>query len=301
MAFREVSVVQVKEALRRWLKGDGERPIARGVGIDRKTARRYIAAAVELGVDRCGSEEQLSDKLIAQVLERVRPHRVDGHGEAWRTLLGEEDRITAWVTDGLTVVKIGVLLERAVAWWSRTGPWLASPQNVAGPGDARSPCASTTHPLGKGNGVAPLGDGHVVAHGGLADLGPVLVDQALPHPLGGVALFLGSVAIIGQPLVDDRFPRVQRRSRADRLLTWRRDGRGQRLAHRAAVRPEVLRQCADRQLFALMGLSDLLVELHLRPFRHGSKDPRRLLSAGGPRSGRPALGGAKSDRHSGAN
>ena len=28
MAFREVSVVQVREALRRWLKGDGERPIA---------------------------------------------------------------------------------------------------------------------------------------------------------------------------------------------------------------------------------------------------------------------------------
>jgi hypothetical protein len=44
MAFREVSVVQVREALRRWLSGDGERPIARGVGIDRKTARRYIAA-----------------------------------------------------------------------------------------------------------------------------------------------------------------------------------------------------------------------------------------------------------------
>ncbi len=49
MAFREVSVVQVKEALRRWLRGEGERPIAHGVGIDRKTVRRYIAAAMELG------------------------------------------------------------------------------------------------------------------------------------------------------------------------------------------------------------------------------------------------------------
>lgn len=36
MAFREVSVVQVKEAPRRWLRGEGERPIAHGVGIDRK-------------------------------------------------------------------------------------------------------------------------------------------------------------------------------------------------------------------------------------------------------------------------
>ena len=112
MAFREVSVVQVKEALRRWLKGEGERPIAQGVGVDRKTARRYIAAAIELGVDRSGSEEQLSDELIGQVLERVRPHRIDGHGEAWRALLAEQAQITAWVKQDLTVVKIGILLAR---------------------------------------------------------------------------------------------------------------------------------------------------------------------------------------------
>ena len=112
MAFREVSVVQVREALRRWLKGDGERPIAAGVGVDRKTVRRYITAAVELGVDRAGGEEQLNDELIGQVVERVRPHRSDGHGEAWRTLLGEEQRIKEWVKQDLTVVKIGILLAR---------------------------------------------------------------------------------------------------------------------------------------------------------------------------------------------
>jgi transposase len=105
-------VVQVKEVLRRWLRGDGERPIAESVGVDRKTARRYIAAAVELGVDRCGGEEQLTDELIGEVLERVRPHRPDGHGEAWRTLLAEEARIQEWLKQDLTVVKIGVLLAR---------------------------------------------------------------------------------------------------------------------------------------------------------------------------------------------
>ena len=112
MAFREVSVVQIKEALRRWLKGEGERPIAHGTGIDRKTARRYITAAVELGLDRSGGEEQLTDELIGQMVERVRPHRPDGHGEAWRVLLAQEDQITKWVDDGLTVVKIGILLRR---------------------------------------------------------------------------------------------------------------------------------------------------------------------------------------------
>lgn len=112
MAFREVSVVQIKEALRRWLSGDGERTIAQGVGVDRKTARRYITAAVELGVDRCGGEKQLTDELIGQMVERVRPHRPDGHGEAWRLLLGEQERIKAWVDEDLTVVKIGILLTR---------------------------------------------------------------------------------------------------------------------------------------------------------------------------------------------
>ena len=112
MAFREVSVVQVKEALRRWLRGEGERPIAHGVGIDRKTVRRYIAAAMELGVERSGGEEKLGDELIGQVLERVRPHRPDGHGEAWRTLLGEKERIKGWLKNDLTVTKIGILLAR---------------------------------------------------------------------------------------------------------------------------------------------------------------------------------------------
>ena len=92
MAFREVTVVQIKEALRRWMKGEGERTIARGVGVDRKTARRYIAAAIELGVERSGGEEQLTEELIGQVVERVRPHRTDGHGAAWRALLARRSR-----------------------------------------------------------------------------------------------------------------------------------------------------------------------------------------------------------------
>jgi hypothetical protein len=112
MAFREVSVVQVKELLRRWLAGEGERPVAKAVGIARTTARGYIAAAVELGLDRSSGAEQLTDELIGQVCERVRPHRTDGHGASWRALLAEEAQITKWVKQDLTVVKIGVLLRR---------------------------------------------------------------------------------------------------------------------------------------------------------------------------------------------
>jgi transposase len=113
MAFREVSVVQIKEVLRLWLRGGGERTIAEGAGVDRKTAKRYVQAAIELGLDRAGSESQLTDELVGQLVERVRPHRPDGHGASWATLLEHEQRIKDWVENGLTVVKIGILLARS--------------------------------------------------------------------------------------------------------------------------------------------------------------------------------------------
>ena len=45
MGFREVSVVEVREVLRAWLEGEGLRTVAERAGVDRKTARRYVAAA----------------------------------------------------------------------------------------------------------------------------------------------------------------------------------------------------------------------------------------------------------------
>ena len=89
MTFREVTVMQVKEVLRRWLRGQGERTTARAAGVDRKTARRYIAACIEVGLERNGDEAQLSDELVGQVCQAVRPCRPDGHhGTAWTALLG---------------------------------------------------------------------------------------------------------------------------------------------------------------------------------------------------------------------
>ena len=54
MAFREVRVFEVREILRLWLRGEGIRSTERLAGVDRKTVRRYVAAAVELGLIREG-------------------------------------------------------------------------------------------------------------------------------------------------------------------------------------------------------------------------------------------------------
>jgi len=75
VAFREVGVHEIREVLRLWLRGEGLRSAARLARVDRKTARRYVAAAVASGLDRAGGEGQLDDELLSRVAERVRPHR----------------------------------------------------------------------------------------------------------------------------------------------------------------------------------------------------------------------------------
>jgi hypothetical protein len=110
MTFKEVSVVQVKEVLRRWLRGtEGLRRVADAAGVDRKTVRRYVEAAEALGVTRQGGEAQLSDDVLAAVVEKVRPGRPGGHGEAWATLESHHDKVKELADKGLTVVKVGDL------------------------------------------------------------------------------------------------------------------------------------------------------------------------------------------------
>ena len=86
MVFREVSVIEIREALRAWLAGKSERAVAAQAGVDRKTSRRYVTAAVAAGLSRGGGEEQLTDELIGQVVSVVRPVRPDGHGQGWAEL-----------------------------------------------------------------------------------------------------------------------------------------------------------------------------------------------------------------------
>ena len=110
--FREVSVIEVVEVLRCWLSGAGFRRVAGMAGVDRKTVRRYVGAAVAAGLDREGGVEQLTDELIGQVVAAVRPDRPQGHGAVWDALCAKHDRIEGWVKEGLTVVKIVDLLAR---------------------------------------------------------------------------------------------------------------------------------------------------------------------------------------------
>ena len=85
MVFREVSVIEIREALRAWLAGKSERAVAAQAGVYRKTSKRYVTAAVAAGLSREDGEEQLTEELIEQVVSVVRP---DGHGQGWSELGG---------------------------------------------------------------------------------------------------------------------------------------------------------------------------------------------------------------------
>src|SRR5215468_4105676 len=112
MVFREVSVIEIREVLRSWLAGAGLRTVAAQAGVGRKTARRYVEAAVAAGLARDGGLGQLTEELVGQVAQVVRPVRRGGHGLGWERLEACRADIEAQVRQGLSVVKIGVLLER---------------------------------------------------------------------------------------------------------------------------------------------------------------------------------------------
>jgi hypothetical protein len=112
MGYREVSVVEIREVLRRWLGGEGFRAIDRETGVDRKTVRRYVEAAEAVGVVAGGDVGQLTDAVIGLVCLAVRPDRPRGHGAAWERLETHAEMIEGWVTEDLTLVKIHILLAR---------------------------------------------------------------------------------------------------------------------------------------------------------------------------------------------
>lgn len=112
MAFREVSVTEIREVLRLWVRGEGLRSIERLVWCDRKTIRRYVQAAEAAGLVREDGEEQRSDELIGAVVEAVRLARPAGRGVAWQRCEAERERIKGWLAKGVPVVKIAELLAR---------------------------------------------------------------------------------------------------------------------------------------------------------------------------------------------
>ena len=94
MAFREVSVIEVREVLRAWLDGAGypaRRREQGGRGPQDGPPLRGGGAGGGAATAAAGFDA-VDDGLIGQVVDAVRPARPNGHGAAWERCGGRGSR-----------------------------------------------------------------------------------------------------------------------------------------------------------------------------------------------------------------
>jgi hypothetical protein len=112
MAYREVTMLEVKEVLRLWLGGVPKKHIAVQLGLDVKTVRRYIGAAWTAGLRREVGPEALDDGLLATVVGTVQPGTGRPHGDGWAECTAQRAVIEAHLQAGRRLSKIRKLLRR---------------------------------------------------------------------------------------------------------------------------------------------------------------------------------------------
>lgn len=112
MAFREVTMLEIKEVLWRWLVGGAKKAIARQLGVARNTVRRYIEAAEAEGLSAGQGVEVLTDEVLGAVLSRLRSDAQREHGESWATCEARKSFITDKLDQGLLLTKVHRLLKR---------------------------------------------------------------------------------------------------------------------------------------------------------------------------------------------
>jgi hypothetical protein len=110
MTYREVGMLEVKEVLRLWLGGQAKKAIARQVGIDPKTVRSYVAAALAAGL--VATAREVSDELFAKTLAELRPESGRPRGDAWAVCESEREEIVRLLGQGVRLSKVRKLLQR---------------------------------------------------------------------------------------------------------------------------------------------------------------------------------------------
>ena len=113
MAFRELTMIDVKEVLRRWSAGQSDRKIAREACVDRKTAARYTTVAKSL-FER---GRELTDDEVHEVAQRVQARPLPPTSDEWNEVARHRPLIEHWLagdtdTRPLRLSKIHTLLVR---------------------------------------------------------------------------------------------------------------------------------------------------------------------------------------------
>jgi transposase len=116
MAYREVAMWEILLVLERLHRGESQAAIARVTGHGRKTVRRYLATARELGWEP--GTDPPTERLAGEVYRLHRPVKNRGPGGVEAELLPHLEQLRAWLIPGpgekrgLTLTKVQRLLER---------------------------------------------------------------------------------------------------------------------------------------------------------------------------------------------
>ena len=112
MAYREVTMLEVKEVLRLWLAGGRKKRIAAQLCLNVKTVRRYLRAAQQQGLTPAAQPDALDEGLLAAVVSTVQPGTGRPHGDGWATCGAQRDVIARFLRAGVRLSKIRKLLRR---------------------------------------------------------------------------------------------------------------------------------------------------------------------------------------------
>jgi hypothetical protein len=112
MAFREVTMLEVKEALRLWLRGIPKKRIAAERGLDVKTVRRYVKVAMRCGLVQEEGEAALDEARVLAVMERLQGVAHRPRGDGWARCEEQRAFIKGHIDHGVRLSKIRKLLRR---------------------------------------------------------------------------------------------------------------------------------------------------------------------------------------------
>jgi transposase len=95
MSYRELTMIDIKEVLRRGSARQSLHRIACETGVDRKTIRRYVHAAVHCSLPQ-GREP--TDDEVHEVAQRVQSRPLPTPSDEWQAIAAHKERIETWLT-----------------------------------------------------------------------------------------------------------------------------------------------------------------------------------------------------------
>ena len=105
-------MLEIKEVLRRWLRGDSKSEIARQCGVARGTVRSYIKTAEAIGLSFGQPESALDEDRLADLAVRLHPELGRPRGDGWERCAAHREFISRYLKRDVRLTKIRKLLRR---------------------------------------------------------------------------------------------------------------------------------------------------------------------------------------------